>query len=151
MGVLSISWRPLKLRGENNMLKKTIKYNDFNGVQRTEDFYFNLTKAEVTEWEMSASGGLGAHIHGIVAAQNQPEIIAIFKKLIIKSYGVKSPDGRKFIKNEEVINDFIHTEAFSELFMELALNDQAAAEFVNGIIPNNVLPSAANSSLPGAQ
>lgn len=120
------------------MIKKTIAYIDYNGVERKEDFYFNLSKAEVMEMEMSTKGGLAEMIQRIVAAQDQTAIIKIFKDLIIKAYGVKSPDGKKFIKNQEVIDDFVQTEAFSELFMELATNADAAAKFVNGIIPANL-------------
>ena len=117
------------------MIKKTIAYTDYNGVERKEDFYFNLTKAEVMELEMSTKGGLAEMIQRIVAAQDQTAIIKIFKELIIKAYGVKSPDGKKFIKNQEVVDDFVQTEAFSELFMELASDSDAASKFVNGIIP----------------
>lgn len=120
------------------MIKKTITYTDYNGVERTEDFYFNLTKAEVMEMEMSTKGGLAEMIQRIVAAQDQPAIIKIFKDLIIKAYGVKSPDGKRFIKNDEVVDEFVQTEAFSELFMELATDADAAAKFVNGIIPANL-------------
>ena len=117
------------------MIKKTMTYTDYNGVERTEDFYFNLAKREVMEMEMSIKGGLAEMIQRIIAAQDQPAIIQIFKDLIIKSYGVKSPDGRRFIKNQEVIDDFVQTEAFSDLFMELATDADKAAEFINGIVP----------------
>lgn len=118
------------------MLKKTITYTDYNGSERTEDFYFNLTKAEVVEMEMSTTGGLAEMIKKIVAAQDAPSIIAIFKKLILKAYGEKSPDGKRFIKSDEISNAFSQTEAYSQLFMELATDADKAAEFVNGIIPN---------------
>lgn len=118
------------------MLKKTITYTDYNGSERTEDFYFNLTKAEVVEMEMSTTGGLAEMIKKIVAAQDAPSIIAIFKKLILKAYGEKSPDGRRFIKSDEISNAFSQTEAYSQLFMELATDADKAAEFVNGITPN---------------
>lgn len=124
------------------MIKKTIPYTDYNGIERKEDFYFNLTKAEVMELEMSTQGGLAEMIQRIVAAQDQPAIIKIFKDLIIKAYGVKSPDGKKFIKNQEVVDDFVQTEAFSELFMELATDADAAAKFVNGIVPANLAEQA---------
>lgn len=120
------------------MIKKTISYTDFNGVERKEDFYFNLTKAEVMELELSTKGGLAEMIQRIVAAQDQPAIIKVFKDLIIKAYGVKSPDGKRFIKNQEVVDEFVQTEAFSELFMELATDADAAAKFVNGIVPANL-------------
>lgn len=124
------------------MLKKTITYTNYNGVQVTEDFYFNLTKAEITEMEMSVDGGFAERIQKIVNAKNQPEIIKIFKKLILDSYGVKSDDGRRFIKNEQLKEDFSQTEAYSELFMELATNADEAAAFVNGIIPADVAAEA---------
>ena len=121
------------------MLKKTITYEDYNGTERTEDFYFNLTKAELMEMEMSTSGGLAEMIQNIVKAQDAPSIIKIFKDLILKAYGEKSPDGKRFIK----VNDagvplslaFSQTEAYSQLFMELATDADAASKFVNGIVP----------------
>ena len=117
------------------MIKETITYTDYNGVERKEDFYFNLTKAEIMEMEMSTQGGLAEMNQRIVAAQDQPAIIKIFKDLIIKAYGVKSPDGKRFIKNEDVVNDFVQTEAYSQMFMKLATDADAAAKFVNGIVP----------------
>ena len=119
------------------MLKKTITYVDYDGNERTEDFYFNLTKAEVTEMEMSQKGGLVNTIQKIVAEQNSQRIIEIFKDLILKSYGEKSLDGKRFIKSKELREEFEQTEAYSDLFMELAQNAESAAAFVNGIIPNN--------------
>ena len=119
------------------MLKKTITYADYNGNERTEDFYFNLSKAEVTEMEMSTSGGLAEMIQRIIAAQDVPAIIKVFKDLILKAYGVKSPDGKRFEKSEAISTAFSQTEAYSQLFMELATNAEAAAAFVNGIVPAN--------------
>ena len=117
------------------MLKKTITYTDYNGNERTEDFYFNLSKAEIMEMEMSTAGGLTEMIQKIVAAQDTPAIIKVFKEIILKAYGEKSPDGKRFIKSEELSTAFSQTEAFSQLFMELATDADAAAKFVNGIIP----------------
>ena len=117
------------------MLKKTITYTDYNGIERTEDFRFNLSKAELAEMEMSTSGGLTEMIERIVAAQDAPSIIKIFKDLILKAYGEKSPDGKRFIKSEELSTAFSQTEAYSQLFMELASNPDEAAKFINGIIP----------------
>lgn len=118
------------------MLKKSITYTDYNGSERTEDFYFNLTKAEIMEMEMSTTGGLTEMINRIVAAQDAPAIISIFKKLILKAYGEKSPDGKRFIKNDELATAFSQTEAYSQLFMELATNADEASKFVNGIVPS---------------
>ena len=118
------------------MLKKTITYTDYDGVQRTEDFYFNLSKAEIAEMELSTAGGLDKTINRIVAEQDGARIIALFKDLVLKSYGKKSDDGRRFIKTQELRDEFSQTEAYSDLFMELATDADAAAAFVNGIVPD---------------
>lgn len=117
------------------MLKKTITYTDYNGLSRTEDFYFNLTQAEVTEMELSVDGGLVEMINRITSAKDGKQIIALFKDIVLRAYGEKSPDGRRFIKNQEIRDAFAQTEAYSDLFMELATNAESAAAFVNGIIP----------------
>lgn len=117
------------------MLKKTITYTDYNGTERTEDFYFNLTKAEAMEWEMSKAGGLAELIKKVVAAQDMPTLIGLFKELILKSYGEKSLDGKRFVKSKELSEAFSQTEAYSQLFMELATDADKASEFVNGIVP----------------
>ena len=117
------------------MLKLTRTYNDYNGMSRTEDFYFNLTQAEVTEMELSVDGGLVERINRIVAAKDGKQIIAVFKDVILRAYGEKSPDGKRFIKNQELRDAFAQTEAYSDLFMELATDAEAAARFINGIIP----------------
>lgn len=131
------------------MLKKTITYKDYNDVKRTEDFYFNLSKAEAMEMELSITGGLTEMIRKIVAAQDTPTIIATFKQIILKAYGEKSADGRRFIKSEELSKAFSETEAYSILYMELATDANAAAEFVNGIVPKDVdAPAAQQSAKP---
>lgn len=117
------------------MLKKTITYTDYNGNERTEDFYFNLTKAECAELEMSVNGGITAMIEKIIAAQEQPKLISVFKEFILKAYGVKSLDGKRFMKSDEIRTEFAETEAYSILFMELATDSNKAADFFNGIIP----------------
>ena len=121
------------------MLKETITFVDYNGVERTEDFYFNLTNAEVTEMEMSTSGGLAEMINRVVAAQDAPAIIKIFKDLILKAYGVKSPDGKRFIKSDEISTEFSQTEAYSELLMELMTDPTGKkfADFFKGILPKD--------------
>lgn len=119
------------------MLKKTIKYTDYNGVERNEDFYFNLTKAEITEMELSTTGGLAEMINRIVAAQDTPGIVKVFKQVILQAYGQKSPDGKRFIKSEQLSEEFAQTEAYSILFMELATDAEKAAAFINGIVPQN--------------
>lgn len=117
------------------MLKKTITYTDYNGNERTEDFYFNLSKAEIVEMEMSISGGLTQMINKIVAEQNNPELFKLFKDLIMKSYGEKSLDGKRFVKSVEISTNFTQTEAYSVLLEEFMSNASTAAAFVNGIIP----------------
>lgn len=123
------------------MLKKTITYTDYEGNERTEDFFFNLTKAETLEMELSTSGGMAQMISRIVAAKDGPAIIQVFKDLLLKAYGEKSPDGKRFIKSKELSTAFSQTEAYSKLFMELASSPDAAAEFINGLVPNT--PTAA--------
>lgn len=122
------------------MLKKTIPYKDYNDEERSEDFYFNLTKAEVMELELSISGGLTEMIQRITAAQDSAEIVKTFKKLVLMAYGEKSPDGKYFLKEDEngrpLSDKFKQTEAYSNLFMELATDADAAAKFFNAIIPS---------------
>ena len=117
------------------MLKKTITYIDYNGTERKEDFYFNLSKAEIMEMKMGTTGGMVEMINKIVAAQDAPAIIDMFKKMILKAYGEKSADGKRFIKSKELSEAFSQTEAYSQLFMELATDADAASKFVNGIVP----------------
>lgn len=130
------------------MLKLTRTYNDYNGMSRTEDFYFNLTQVEVTEMELSVDGGLVERINRIVAAQDGKQIIAVFKDIILRAYGEKSADGKRFIKNQELRDAFAQTEAYSDLFMELATDAEAAAKFINGIIPQGKKAQASSSPAP---
>lgn len=120
------------------MLKKTVTYTDYNGVERTEDFFFNLNKAEIMEMEMGTTGGLAEMIKRIVAAQEMPAIIKIFKDLVLRAYGIKSADGRRFEKNDKIRAEFEQTEAYSIIFMELATNHEAASAFINGIVPSDM-------------
>ena len=120
------------------MYKKTITYPDYNGEEIKEDFYFNLTKAEILEMQLEKEGGLAEKIQAIVDSKNVPELIKIFKELILRSYGKKSDDGKRFIKSPELSRVFTQTEAYSELFMELATDSDAASAFINGIIPANL-------------
>lgn len=120
------------------MLKKTVSYVDYNGVERTEDFYFNLSKAEVTEMELSVEGGFSKMLEDIVESKDNMQIVKLFKEIVLKAYGEKSADGKRFVKSKEIAEAFSQTEAYSEIFMELALNEDAAAAFVNGIMPANL-------------
>lgn len=121
------------------MLKKTINYTDYNGIERTEDFYFNLSKAELAEMELSVDGGYAEMAQRIADTKNGPELVKLFKDLILKAYGEKSLDGRRFMKVDEKGNPlyigFSQTEAYSQLFMELANDADAASKFFIGVIP----------------
>lgn len=123
------------------MLKKTITYVDYDGNSRTEDFYFNLSKAEVSEMELSMTGGIEKTLKKIVAEQDMEKIVALFKDIILKAYGEKTLDGKRFIKNQELRDAFSQTEAYVELFMEMFEKEGAAADFINAIIPQ-VVPAA---------
>lgn len=118
------------------MLKKTITYTDYDGNERTEDFYFNLTNTELTEMEMSTDGGLRKTLGKIIETRDNKRIVEIFKDLVLRAYGEKSLDGKRFIKNKELSEAFSQTEAYNVLFMELASEADFAAAFVNGITPS---------------
>lgn len=130
------------------MLKKTLIYKDFDGNDRKEDFYFNLTKAEITEMELSIDGGFGEMLQKIVDSKDGKRIIAIFKDLVIRSYGVKSPDGKRFIKNDEVRDEFVQSQAYSDIFMELATDADAASAFVKGIMPPDLVSQIDENGAP---
>lgn len=120
------------------MLKKTITFEDLDGNPVTEDFYFHLSKAEVAEMEMSVKGGLTTYLQRIVAEEDGPKLIEMFKDLLTRTVGKRSEDGRRFIKNQEIIDDFVQSDAYSEMFIELASNAEQAAAFVNGIVPSSM-------------
>lgn len=120
------------------MLKQTRTYVDYDGNERTEDFYFNISKAELMEMELSTSGGMEQMIKSIIAAQDMPKVISLFKEIVLKAYGVKSPDGKRFIKNDDLREEFMQTEAYSDLFMELATDSEKASAFINGVMPKDI-------------
>lgn len=131
------------------MRKETITYVDYDGNERTEDFYFNLTQAEVVEMEYSETGGLKKTLENIVATQDQTRIVSMFKRIVLAAYGEKSMDGRRFIKSDELRTGFSQTEAYSQLFMKLATDSDYASKFINGIMPkvdeqNKVTPVPIN-------
>jgi hypothetical protein len=134
------------------MLTKKITYTDYNGTTRTEEFMFNLSKAELMEREMATTGGLENVLNSIIASNDQEQITNAFKQIILKSYGEVSEDGRKFIKVRNGVplaEEFSQSEAYSELFMELSTNADKAAEFVNGIIPKDLASEAAKIASNG--
>lgn len=124
------------------MLKKTITYTDFDGEQASGEFYFNLNKAEIAELELSYEGGFSSHLTALVDKSDGKGLVETFKLIIKMAYGVRSEDGKRFIKNDEVFAEFQQTEAYSELFMELIGSDTAAARFVEGIMPADLRDQA---------
>ncbi len=117
------------------MFVKDITFTDYDGVERTERAYFNLSQAEIAQYAYSVEGGLYNYVNRLVVRKDIPKLMEMFNEIIKKSYGVKSPDGRKFIKSEELTKDFMETEAYSVLFMELATKPEAVTEFLNGVMP----------------
>lgn len=121
------------------MYKETVKYIDYNGVERTEDVYFNLSKAELMEMQLSTAGGFDTMINKLIKAQDQPTLVKVFKDIILRSYGVPSPDGRRFVKTKELTEEFTQTEAYSDLYMKFITDSEAAAKFINGIMPKSLI------------
>lgn len=128
------------------MYKKVIKYTDYNGVDREEPFYFNLNKAELVKWEGSTLGGMRSMYDKIIAAQDKEALISLFETIIQRAYGEKSADGKRFMKSPEILANFTSTEAYSNLFMELASNDESASAFMEGIMPADLLEEARKAS-----
>lgn len=118
------------------MLKRTMTYTDYDGNERTEDFYFDLSKAEILEMELGISGGMQNFLQKIIDAKDVPELASIFKKIVLKAYGKKSDDGKLFVKKQEYIDEFVSCPAYSDLYMELCTDSGKAADFMNAIIPN---------------
>ena len=118
------------------MFVKTVTYKDYNDNERTEKFYFNLTQAELVEMQTSVEGGLEERLNRIVEAQDITSIVTIIKDVVLRAYGEKSPDGRRFMKSQEIRDNFAQTEAYSMIFMELATDDKKCAEFMNAIVAN---------------
>lgn len=130
------------------MLKKTVTYTDYDGNTRTEDFFFNLNKAEVTEMELSVDGGMEKMLKKIIESRDGKRIIEVFKDIVLKAYGEKSPDGRRFIKSPEMREAFSQTEAYVTIFMELATDANAASAFVSGILPPVEKTAATPAEIP---
>lgn len=122
------------------MLKKTITYTDWNGNERTEDFYFNLTRVEVYQLEFSPEPGitLTDAITTLIKSQDMGKIISVIKEIILTAYGEKSPDGKRFMKNDELRKSFEENPAFDELYMSMVTDSKVAADFMTGIMPNAV-------------
>lgn len=121
------------------MIKETITYVDYDGNKRTEDHYFNLSKAELTELQMSKKGGFHSYLTRILSSNDTPEIMSVFKEIITMSYGRKSDDGRRFIKNDEILEDFLQSEAYTEFLMKIIAEEGEAAKFINGLMPSDLM------------
>lgn len=124
------------------MLKKTITYKDYNDVERTEDFLFNLTQTELMKWDLKTPGGLAAKLEKITQKFDVPSLTEFLEDLIDKSYGIKSDDGVRFIKDPKLSEMFRQTEAYDQLFTELFSNEKKTADFINGILPKDLLEKA---------
>lgn len=124
------------------MLKKTITFKDYFGNERTQDFYFNLNESELTNMNLMVKGGLERQIKNIIATQDQPKLIEYFKSIILASYGEISEDGIRFVKSEELSTGFSQTDAFNKLYMELVSDAEKAADFINGIVPQELADEA---------
>jgi len=120
------------------MLKKTITFTDYFGEERTQDFYFNLTKSELMEMNLSADGGVERLIDKIIQTKDRKKLVTYFKDIILRSYGEKSDDGFQFMKGEDISKRFEQSPAYDQLFMELATDAVKAADFINGIVPKEV-------------
>lgn len=132
------------------MISKKITYTDYNGLERTEECLFNLTQSEIIEMEFSVDGGLQTFLQRIVDEKDSRRLMAEFKELILKAYGKKSDDGRRFIKSKELSAEFAQTEAYNQIFMELLSDADAAAAFVNGIMPKEIAEAMAEKKMPMA-
>ena len=124
------------------MLKETITYIDFNDQERTEDFYFNLTRTELIRMEMSKNGSLTGLLTKIVKANDMPDIFEAMEMLILKAYGEKSTDGRFFNKSEEISNNFMNSPAYDKLFEKLTTDATYAYKFLMGILPKDLAEQA---------
>lgn len=131
------------------MLKKTIKYEDYNGTDREEDFYFNLTKSEIIKLQMSYEGGFGEYLQSVAQSGNGKLIMELFRTIIKASYGVKSDDGRRFIKDDGVFEEFEQTLAYDELFTELCTDGKKGEEFINAVLPSSLVDIAQEEVLKG--
>lgn len=131
------------------MLKKTITYTDYNGITRTEDFYFNLSKVELTEMQMTTEGGLDVMLTNISNSKDSKAIFQVFKKIIMKAYGEKTPDGKRFMKSEDISAGFEQTEAYSILIMELLQDPEKMTKFIESLLPADLVAEAKKQQAAG--
>lgn len=133
------------------MLKRDITYEDFDGQTVTETFYFNLTKTEIVELEVGYDGGLESTLRRIVNTKDTKALMKEFKRIVLMAYGVRSEDGKRFVKSDELREQFTQTAAYDALFIELATNDDAAAKFIQGVVPRDLAAEIVAQSLPEVQ
>lgn len=120
------------------MLKREIKYEDFNGEQASDIFYFNISKPEVLELQVEYEGGLSKFLESIIETKDSKELIKKFKEIVLLAYGQKTEDGKRFIKSDKLREEFSQTAAYQSLFMELASNEGAAVLFIQGVLPKDM-------------
>ena len=133
------------------MLKKTITYTDYNGIERKEDFLFNLTQTELMKWDLKTPGGLAAKLELITQKFDIPSLTSFIEELIDRSYGIKSDDGVRFIKDEKLSTMFRQTEAYDKLFTELFSDEKVITDFINGILPKALLDKAREQNKTASQ
>lgn len=129
------------------MLIKKITYTDYNGEERTEDFYFSLNKAEILRMDMSKRGGMEEYLKRMIAENDPEKLTIMFEELILSSYGIKSEDGKKFMKSKEISEDFKNTAAYAELFFELASDTNAVTNFLVGMLPADLAAEVSKMDL----
>lgn len=132
------------------MLKKTLTYKNFNGEEVTEDFYFNMTESEISKMQLEVPGGMAAQFQAIIDSKNAPELMKTFEDIILRAYGVKSADGKRFTKSQELRDEFKNSAAYDQLFMTLIRDPKAAAEFAKAILPETLNTKELEKAIPAS-
>lgn len=127
------------------MLKKELTYENYDGVEVTEVFYFNLTKAELTLWEASEDGGVSARLKKMVDTKDGKSIMSTFYDIMMRSYGEKSADGKRFVKSPEMSKAFSETVAFDIIFSEMMEDPEKALNFVQKVLPAELFQANASA------
>lgn len=120
------------------MLKKTITYTDYDGMERTEDFWFNLSKTELTKLDAELPGGVLGVLRKIIDKKDRKALVDFIETLILRSYGEKTLDGKRFVKTPDMAEEFMQTPAYDELFMSILSDTDSQTSFINGIIPQSM-------------
>lgn len=127
------------------MLKKTITYTDYDGMERTEDFWFNLNKTELTKLDAELDGGVLGVLRKIIDKKDRKALVDFIETLILRSYGEKTLDGKRFVKNQQMAEEFMQTPAYDELFMGILQDTDNQTSFINGIIPQSMAKEIENT------